>query len=218
MADVVESPTVSSQIHYVKGDATLATFGEGRKLIAHVCNDIGGWGKGFVVAITRRFGEQARSDYIAWHRNRATNDFRLGAVQFVEVTEDRVIANMIGQHHIKSQNNVKPIRYPAIQEALLTIGEYSRENSCSIHMPRIGCGLAGGEWDKVEPLIMEMIAVFEVDVYVYDFEPSGPQVRNKRRRRGRGYGRGRARGSRGGRGRGSRRNQSRGRGNRRRQR
>ena len=76
------------------------------------------------------FGFEVRSDYIAWHRNRTTNDFRLGAVQFVEVTQDRVIANMIGQHHIKSQNHVKPIRYPAIQEALLTVGEYARANSC----------------------------------------------------------------------------------------
>ena len=35
-ADILESPSPDLQIHYVKGDATLAKFGEGRKIIAHV--------------------------------------------------------------------------------------------------------------------------------------------------------------------------------------
>ncbi|MEV6001124.1 Appr-1-p processing protein, partial [Streptomyces griseomycini] len=28
---------------------------KGVKVIAHVCNDIGGWGKGFVLAVSRRW-------------------------------------------------------------------------------------------------------------------------------------------------------------------
>jgi hypothetical protein len=38
-------------LRLVTGDATTPT-GEGNKIIAHICNDIGGWGKGFVVAIS----------------------------------------------------------------------------------------------------------------------------------------------------------------------
>ncbi len=33
-------------IVYLKGDATQPKT-EGNKIIAHICNDIGGWGKGF---------------------------------------------------------------------------------------------------------------------------------------------------------------------------
>lgn len=35
-------------IHYVKGDATCPMT-PGTKIIAHICNDRGGWGKGFVL-------------------------------------------------------------------------------------------------------------------------------------------------------------------------
>jgi hypothetical protein len=34
-------------------------------------------------------------------------------------------------------------------------------------MPRIGCGLAKGDWDQVEPLIQESLG--DIPVYVYDF-------------------------------------------------
>ena len=44
------------EITYIRGDAT-APSAKGIKLIAHVCNDIGGWGKGFVVAVSRRWPE-----------------------------------------------------------------------------------------------------------------------------------------------------------------
>jgi O-acetyl-ADP-ribose deacetylase (regulator of RNase III) len=44
------------EIKYIRGDAT-APSAKGVKLIAHVCNDIGGWGKGFVVAVSRRWPE-----------------------------------------------------------------------------------------------------------------------------------------------------------------
>jgi hypothetical protein len=37
-------------------------------------------------------------------------------------------------------------------------------------MPRIGCGLAGGEWSKVEPLIEEHLCGAGLAVTVYDFE------------------------------------------------
>ncbi|MFJ5832567.1 hypothetical protein [Streptomyces sp. NPDC093089] len=43
-------------ITYVRGDAT-APHGKGVKIVAHVCNDLGGWGKGFVVAVSRRWPE-----------------------------------------------------------------------------------------------------------------------------------------------------------------
>ena len=37
-------------LRIIKGDAT-APQGSGTKIIAHVCNDQGGWGKGFVLAV-----------------------------------------------------------------------------------------------------------------------------------------------------------------------
>lgn len=75
----------ASTITYVRGDAT-APQGKGVKVIAHVCNDLGGWGKGFVVALSDRWREPEAA-YRRWHRERASNDFGLGAVQLVRVGE-----------------------------------------------------------------------------------------------------------------------------------
>ncbi|MFE0817971.1 GNAT family N-acetyltransferase [Streptomyces sp. NPDC058794] len=69
-----------SEIRYVRGDATVPSV-KGVKVIAHVCNDLGGWGKGFVLAISRRWPEPEAA-YRAWHRDRASNDFGLGAVGY----------------------------------------------------------------------------------------------------------------------------------------
>jgi len=36
-------------------------------------------------------------------------------------------------------------------------------------MPRIGCGLAGGTWDKIGQLIKSALAEKNIEVTVYDF-------------------------------------------------
>ena len=41
-------------INYVNGDAT-APIGNGTKVVVHICNDAGKWGKGFVLAISKRW-------------------------------------------------------------------------------------------------------------------------------------------------------------------
>jgi len=52
-------------IAYVVGDATRPE-GQGPRVIVHVCNDIGGWGRGFVLALSRAYPEAERR-YRAWH-------------------------------------------------------------------------------------------------------------------------------------------------------
>lgn len=47
-------------IQYTTGDATQP-LADGAKIICHVCNDIGGWGAGFVVALSRKWSEPERA-------------------------------------------------------------------------------------------------------------------------------------------------------------
>lgn len=37
-------------------------------------------------------------------------------------------------------------------------------------MPRIGCGLAGGKWELIEPLIEETLLKNNIETIVYDFK------------------------------------------------
>ncbi|GHD38475.1 Appr-1-p processing protein [Streptomyces mirabilis] len=155
-----------SEITYVRGDATAPSV-KGVKLIAHVCNDIGGWGKGFVLALSRRWPEPEAA-YRAWHRDRAHNDFGLGATQFVQVEKYVWVANLIGQRGIRTGSKGVPVRYEAIDTGLAHVATQAAELDASVHMPRIGCGLAGGDWFRVEPLIMRRLVERGVAVTVYD--------------------------------------------------
>jgi len=148
-------------IKYLKGDAT-SPQAKGNKLICHVCNDLGGWGKGFVLAISKRWPKPEK-DYRDWHRHRAKNDFSLGNVQFIEVSNFIEIGNMIAQRGMK-------IRYQAVETCLSKVADRAIETHASVHMPRIGCGLAGGKWSLIEPIIEKQLISRNVDVYIYDFE------------------------------------------------
>jgi O-acetyl-ADP-ribose deacetylase (regulator of RNase III) len=154
------------EIEYVRGDATTP-LGKGPKVIAHVCNDRGGWGKGFVLALSRRWPEPEAA-FRRWYRGRAGNDFGLGAVQVVRVGERLWVANMVGQHGIRTGSKGVPVRYDAIDTALGTVAARAAELGASVHMPRIGCGLAGGKWGRVEPLIAGRLVAAGVAVTVYD--------------------------------------------------
>ncbi|WP_374984895.1 macro domain-containing protein [Streptomyces fradiae] len=158
-------------IRYVRGDAT-APAGGGAKVVAHVCNDVGGWGRGFVLALSRRW-PQPEAAYRRWHRERARNDFGLGAVQYVRVEPDLWVANMVGQRGIRTGGKGVPVRYEAIDAALDALSGRAAELGASVHMPRIGCGLAGGRWERVEPLVAARLAARGVPVTVYDVDGPG---------------------------------------------
>ncbi|NLO90025.1 MAG: macro domain-containing protein [Clostridia bacterium] len=156
------------QICYLIGDATEPQ-GEGKKIIAHICNDVGEWGAGFVLALSKKWKEP-EEDYINWYSGGRESGFELGRTRFVRVEDDIWVANMIAQRDIKPVGGIPPIRYEALKSCLKGVAEKALELSASVHMPRIGCGLAGGTWDKVEPIIINVLAKKGVPVYVYDLK------------------------------------------------
>ncbi|MFD8915785.1 macro domain-containing protein [Streptomyces sp. NPDC059575] len=172
MSEIVSE--ILSGIAYVRGDATEPCAG-GARVIAHVCNDVGGWGRGFVAALSGRWPEPEAS-YRAWYRDRAGNDFGLGAVRLVPVAPGLWVANMIGQHGVRRPGRTAPapVRYDAIDTALDHLAGQVIELGASVHMPRIGCGLAGGSWPRVEPLITGRLVRRGVPVTVYDHGEDGP--------------------------------------------
>ncbi len=159
-------------INYVIGDATKPV-GTGKKIIIHVCNNIGGWGSGFVIAVSNRWKEP-ESEYRKWSNQVRVNDklLPLGEVQFVNVEDDIVIGNMIGQHMTHWIDGIPPIRYDAVETALQSVANYALRHNCSVHAPRFGSGLAGGEWSKIEQLINTHLCSKDIPVTIYDFEES----------------------------------------------
>lgn len=157
-----------SEIRYIKGDATVPQA-KGVKIIAHICNNLGGWGKGFVLAVSKKWKEPEVA-YRKWHRERSDNDFELGKIQIIKVDKYIYVANMIAQQGMKTGSNGVPIRYGAVEECLLELAKEAEKLEASVHMPRIGCGLAGGSWTRIQPLIEKTLIEKKVSTTIYDFD------------------------------------------------
>ena len=151
---------------YGTGDATLRV-GDGPCIIAHICNDIGGWGKGFVQPLGRRYPE-AEAQYRAWFRRKTDPPFALGQVQFVEAAPQVWVANMIAQHGIGRPGPTPPIRHEALRECLGHVRAFAQAHGGFVQMPRIGCGLAGGKWEEVSKIVEEELVLHHLFVLVLD--------------------------------------------------
>jgi O-acetyl-ADP-ribose deacetylase (regulator of RNase III) len=147
-------------ITYVRGDATNP-LGPGPKCIIHIVNDIGKFGKGFVLALARKW-PSTREKYLAWYQQ---EDFKLGRVLYMRVCKDIWVAHMIAQHGIKTGSNGPPIRYAALEECLEDVGRSARLESWSIHGPKFGAGLAGGTWSEIEPILERTLDGISVTIY-----------------------------------------------------
>lgn len=147
-----------TKINYVVGDAT-APNGKDDRIICHICNDLGLWGSGFVMALS------AKWKHVENHYRRKT-DYVLGTVDIVRAENNIWVANIIGQHKIArmSTDGLPPVRYEAIKEALIKINKSAIDMNATLHMPRMGCDRAGGEWSEIEKILNEVVTV-ECTVY-----------------------------------------------------
>lgn len=161
-------------ITYHSGDATEPDVG-GQVAIVHVCNDVGVYAKGFAAAVAKRY-PRAQERYLGWANGDpgTARRFALGAIQWVGVGHDlgrsnawwdRWVVNMVAQHGLRSKSNPHPLDLDALEVCL---GQLAVEARGPIVMPEIGCGLAGGTWDEVEPVIERTLGGHDVHVYRLD--------------------------------------------------
>lgn len=164
---------IPGRLKYQSGDALIPISG-GHRIIMHIVNDLGGWGAGFVVALSKRW-KKPEEEYRKWFRSQA--NFKLGVIQTVEVQSDTAVVNMMAQHGIgiDEESNI-PLRLEALEECLDKVGELAITYGSSIHAPRIGAGLSAGVatgydpevWATIENLIIEKLIKRGINVVIYD--------------------------------------------------
>jgi len=154
-------------LRYRTGDATFPQGG-GHKIIMHVCNNLGGWGAGFVLALSKRW-KAPEQEYRKWSAGKV--NYKLGEVQFVFVQTDVTVANMLAQHGYRS-NDDEPavVDVKDLELCLQKVYQHAFENGSTVHAPRIASGLAGLKWEEVEPLIKKHLVDKGVDVTIYDLK------------------------------------------------
>lgn len=162
---------MNPKINYVIGDATQPILkpGETGPLIVHCCNNVGKWGAGFTKALDERW-DFPRYQYMNMDWDKP-GELSFAYVQLPKGTHElnkpfAVVVNLIGQDGVRGKHNPVPVKYKWIEKGLTTLTE--EFGDCSIHMPRIGCGLAGGQWSQIEPIINKTLIVAGFPVFVYD--------------------------------------------------
>jgi O-acetyl-ADP-ribose deacetylase (regulator of RNase III) len=152
-------------LRYREGDA-LVPISAGFRIIVHICNDAGFFAKGFVVALSKKW-PKTQLEYRNWWRSQ--KNFKLGEIMEVAVQSDTVVIHMIAQHDIKPDDKgTPPIRYAALAQCLEKVAKLAKTNNASIHGPRFGSGLSGGNWSQIEEIIKEKLIDKGISVTIYD--------------------------------------------------
>lgn len=174
---------MNGTLRVVKGDATTpqidAGYEEQISVIPHVCNDGGGWGAGFVLALSKKWSkpEAMYRSFIESSGKMPT----LGKTCFAKIDNYLVVANMIAQKNYKSDENPIPLKYKALANCMADVAEYvsmvqdklarvSDYRRVVIHCCQFGSDLAGGDWNFILELIREIWLENGIDVVVYEFE------------------------------------------------
>lgn len=162
------------QLTFVKGDVCNSAV-QGKKVLVHCCNDNGVMGAGVARAIAKKW-PHVEKEHIAWFDKEIP---RLGDIQLVKAEDNLVVCNLIGQKDMGIQTicgrSFPPVRYEAFVEGFWRLREkltpYLQKGiDISIIAPRLGCGLAGGKWDKVEQCFKEVFEDTNIKIVIYDYD------------------------------------------------
>ena len=152
-------------LRVLKGDAT-SPRGSGQKIIAFIVNDKGlSWGAGFARAVQTKW-PPAQKEFSWWAMHQRSS-FSLGNCFMTQLEPATVACMMVSQHGYGPSPRPR-IRYDSLQTCLRQLAQAAAQRSASVHMPRIGCGEAGGSWVIVQELLEAELIAQGIPVTVYD--------------------------------------------------
>jgi hypothetical protein len=153
------------EIAEVDGDA-LQPRGKGAKIVAHVVpNTTAAWGgNGFASQVRRKHPDvwsQFRSETALSKRIPG-----LGEVFFGSLGNGITMAHMVAQKGF-GETFVQRLQYSALSECLSVLRKTALDLGATVHMPRVGTGHGGANWDVVKELISDELVDKGVATTVY---------------------------------------------------
>ncbi len=154
-------------IKEIKGDIFKTTC----VVIGHGVNCRGGFNSGIAGQIKSLY-PNVREEYLSYHQNIG---WELGDIQFVGcrdtfttstgiVYKNVIIANCATQDDYGREDKLYA-NYHAIERICKKLRHYCKEENHSLALPRIGCGLANGDWNVVYEIYNRVFHDINVKVY-----------------------------------------------------
>jgi O-acetyl-ADP-ribose deacetylase (regulator of RNase III) len=158
---LITTMTTVMNIHYRKGNMFEHDFSnvKGRKVIAHGCNMQGVMGSGVAKEFKNRYPDAFKK-----YLSDISNGLQLGDCSLAyDKEKDVYLASLLTQEFY-GKDGKKYASYQAIYMGI----SYIVQMYDTIVIPKIGCGLGGCEWDKVELIIKKWLSLYpNKDLYVY---------------------------------------------------
>ena len=151
--------TKKMPINYIKGNLLEANT----VVIAHQANCQCTFGAGLALAIKKRFPDAYKEDL-------KTTKGDISKLGTFSISESKpIVANLYGQFYYYPKGSTD---YKALENALNLLGIYMTQNHLdSLGLPyKIGCGLGGGDWNKVKEII-ENFALNHPNINIIIYEP-----------------------------------------------
>ena len=134
-------------IKYIDGD--LVKEAELFDVIAHCCNCYCNMGAGIAPQIKAKFPEA----YLVDCTTERGDESKLGTITFTENTTP-IVVNLYGQYDYTGRRHGEmDLDYDALRSALRAMKQ--EFSGLLFGLPKIGAGLAGGDWDVIEAIIEE---------------------------------------------------------------
>jgi len=132
-------------MNYLKGNL-LDLFDSGYfNVIVHGCNCFHKMGAGIALQIKKRYPQAYEVDLKTSYGDRT----KLGTISVAKLANDKFIINAYTQYFYGRRT--KQVDYQAIKFSMFLVKECF--GNLKIGIPRIGAGLAGGNWKIIEQII-----------------------------------------------------------------
>lgn len=160
-------------LKYKVGDLIhAAKYGKDINVIAHGCNCMNTMKSGIAPLIAKAFPEAWEADQATRRGDRA----KLGTISEAFIGDQLLVFNLYSQYTFTGRREGKmDLDYEALGSALEMMAESLHAKffildmdiqDIHIGLPKIGAGLAGGDWAIIEPMIEKHLGHFDTTIYV----------------------------------------------------
>lgn len=158
------------QYHKLNGNLIDNELLEHGGVIVHGCNAQGAMGSGVALFVKTKW-PVVFDDYRDMHKRYG---LETGDVIYSHVEDNMFVANAITQEYYRGCKHGPKldvyVDYEAITKCFQDIVDFFDDHpeiEKNLHMPMIGAGLAGGNWNEIETRITETLKDTDINLYLW---------------------------------------------------